>query len=360
MRKASAPGESSLSRKRRITAPYAHELSEYAARQTTRLNVPGHASDPEGRSELHRFFGGDILRKDVPPLLPGLDKGPGNALATAKQLAALAWRARRTWFLTNGASQANRMVGLALASFRAAADPVVIQRSAHSSVMDGVILADLAPVFVMPTVDSSLGIAHGVSAAALAGALRDVKDPKAVYITSPSYFGAVSDIRELARIAHAHGAALIVDGAWGSHFGFHPDLPENPLDCGADVVVTSTHKLGGSLTQSAMLHVAETPHGRELEPLIDRALSLTQSTSESSLLLASLDLARAELSAGGALLSDSLAAASALRRQPASPSSSTWRATDSRASPTWSTSTRCACRSRFRTIWTGTTPARRS
>jgi arginine/lysine/ornithine decarboxylase len=108
-------------------------------------------------------------------------------------------------------------------------------------------------------------------------------------------------------------AALLVDGAWASHFGFHEDLPAQPLTQGADALVNSTHKFGGSLTQSAMLHIADTEHGRALEPLIERAFRLTQSTSESTLLLASLDLARAQLVDGHDGISASIAAAAEIR-----------------------------------------------
>ena len=48
---------------------------------------------------------------------------------------------------------------------------------------------------------------------------------------------------------------LIVDEAWGAHLAFHEALPEHALAAGADLVISSTHKIVGSLTQSAMLHL---------------------------------------------------------------------------------------------------------
>ncbi|MDF3312840.1 aminotransferase class V-fold PLP-dependent enzyme [Rhodococcus sp. T2V] len=296
-----------------VRTPYADVLAAYAAEEHVRLNVPGHGADPIAAPQLTAYFGERILRLDVPPLLPGLDMGTDNGLQQARELAADAWSARRTWFLTNGASQANRTIALALASYDSQDAPVVVQRSAHSSTIDGIILAGLRPVFVQPSIDREHGIAHGVSAAALAEALRKAPGCKAVVLTSPSYFGSVADIPALAEIAHAAGAALIVDGAWASHFGFHEDLPVQPLTQGADALVSSMHKFGGSLTQSAMLHLADTEHGRALEPLVERAFALTQSTSESSLLLASLDIARAQLVEGHDGITASIAAADELR-----------------------------------------------
>ncbi|WGD37397.1 PLP-dependent transferase [Lysinibacter sp. HNR] len=301
-------------------APYAEAIKRYSERDLMRLNVPGHAAGTDAHLPLARFFGHDLLAKDFTPLLAGIDKGHNSPLIRARNLAAAAWGARTTWFLTNGASQGNRMIALALATFRDAQQPVVTQRSIHSSFIDGIVLAGLMPAFMEPSIDHTYGIAHGISPAVLREQLDRADNPKAAYVISPSYFGATADIAGLAEVAHAAGVPLIVDAAWGAHYGFHPDLPQNPLALGADLMVSSTHKLGGSLTQSAMLHLGEGEFARELEPLIERAFNLTQSTSNSSLLLASLDLARYTLETGSELLEASIRTAdemrAALRRSP--------------------------------------------
>jgi arginine/lysine/ornithine decarboxylase len=128
--------------------------------------------------------------------------------------------------------------------------------------------------------------------AALVAEARAGRAVQSVYVVSPSYFGSVADVKGLARVSHDHGAALIVDGAWGAHFGFHPELPESPTRLGADLVISSTHKLAGSLTQSAMLQLGEGPFADRLEPLVGRAYTMTSSTSASSILMGSLDAAR--------------------------------------------------------------------
>ena len=293
------------------SAPYAEAVRAHADRDWLRLNVPGHGADRRPTA-VNALFGREVLALDFPPLLEGIDLGPAaTPLDRARSLAAEAWGARRTWFLTDGASEGNRIAACALASLGGS---VVVQRSVHSSVVDGLVLSGLAAGFVRPSIDAEMGIAHGVTAEDLAKALRANPGAVAAHIVSPSYFGAAADIRALAEVAHAADVPLIVDEAWGAHFGFHPDLPANALAQGADLVVSSTHKLAGSLTQSAMLHLGHGRFADVLEPLIDRAFRLFQSTSGSALLLASLDAARHDLVHGTDAIGDSIRSAEIIRQ----------------------------------------------
>jgi len=295
--------------------PYADVLAQHADLDALRLNVPGHNARADGATRLSEYFGQHILELDLTPLLPGIDSGDGNPLAQARELAAAAWDAEKTWFLTNGASQANRIAALALAQFGDPAHPVLAQRSAHSSFIDGIILSGLLPEWIVPTIDHHHGINHGVTPESFEAALRANPTARGAYIISPSYFGAVADVEAIATIAHRHGIPLIVDGAWGTHFGFHPDVPENPLRLGADLLVSSTHKLGGSLTQSAMLHVARGPFAEQFVAIIDRTFVLTQSTSNSALLLASLDIARSALATGKDLITTAIRSGDQVRER---------------------------------------------
>lgn len=291
-----------------LRAPYAEAVLDHAGRDWLRLNVPGHAA--ARGSDLADCFGSRVLELDFPPLLDGIDLGTDTPLDKALALAADAWGARRTWFLTNGASQGNHIASMVAPAL---GRTLVVQRSVHSSVVDGLVLSGLDAVFVQPSVDPQQGIAHGVSAADVAEALDRTPDAAAVYIVSPSYFGAVADVRAIADAAHAAGVPLIVDEAWGSHFGFHPALPVGALSLGADLVTSSTHKLAGSLTQSAMLHLGHGPFADLLEPLVDRAFRLVQSTSASALLTVSLDLARRALVVDADRIGGSIEAADKIR-----------------------------------------------
>ena len=189
---------------------------------------------------------------------------------------------------------------------------MLVQRNSHASVVDGLVLSGGTASFVAPEYDDELGMAHGVTPEALAEAIERSPGAESAFIVSPTYYGMAADIGGCAEVAHVAGVALVVDCAWGSHFGFHPMLPDSPLSVGADAVLTSTHKIVGSLTQSAMLHVAA--DGLVDPDEVARCVRLMRSTSPNSLLLASLDSARRQLAAHGeALLDRTLAAAARAR-----------------------------------------------
>ena len=277
--------------------PYADAIAQFAGKDYLRLGIPGHQVSDSSHPKLVEYFGRHILSLDVQTMIEGIDIGAyPTALDESQMLAAEAWGAARTWFITNGASMGNLMACLAL---RALGDRIVLQRSVHSSVIDGLAFSGLAASFMFPSIDSHLGISNGITPAQLREALAANPTAVAAYVVTPSYFGAVADVTGLAQVAHQAGVPLVVDEAWGSHFGFHSDLPANALSQGADIVISSTHKLAGSLGQSAMVHLGNGPFKNLLEPLLDRVFKSLQSTSVSSILLASLDIARMTMAAHG-------------------------------------------------------------
>jgi len=299
---------------RQREAPYLDALVEYAERGPARLHVPGHKGGQGADEGLLRAIGERAVSLDIPALTYGIDLGAHpTPFERAQRLAADAWGARRAWFLINGASQGNLAVGLALAH---RGDEVVVQRNAHSSTIDALVLSGMRPTFAAPEIDAELGVGHCLTAETLAGALAATPRAVGAWVVSPTYFGAVADVRALAAVAHAHGVPLIVDEAWGAHLAFHEALPEHALAAGADLVVSSTHKIVGSLTQSAMLHLGHAAGEMIGEDTVDRAVTLTESTSPSSLLGASLDAARRQAAVHGReLLEHTMTAVARAREQ---------------------------------------------
>jgi arginine decarboxylase len=277
------------------TAPYLDAVTAYGFRGSTRFHVPGHKGGDGADPGLRAALGDRALLLDIPLDIEGVDLGPPpTPYARAEMLAAEAYGAARTWFLTNGATQGNHALCLTLAG---PGQHIVIQRNSHASVIDGLVLSGGSASFVPPEYYDELGMALGVTPQSLERSLKASPDARAAFIVSPTYYGMAADVEGCVEVAHAAGVALVVDNAWGAHFGFHAQLPESPLLLGADAVLTSTHKIVGSLTQSAMLHVAAT--GRVDIDAIARTVRLVRSTSPSSLLMASLDAARRQLAVHG-------------------------------------------------------------
>jgi arginine decarboxylase len=270
--------------------PYLDALVDHANSSAGRFNVPGHQAGEYASERLVAAVGQQALRLDIPPLVHGVDTGLSpTPYEEAQRLAADAWGAQRTWFVVNGASHANQAVLLTLAQL---GEQVVVQRNVHSSTMEGLVISGIRPSFVAPEVDDELGVAHCVTPRALDAALAETPDAIAAIIVSPTYFGTTADVAALLKVARRRGVILVVDEAWGAHFAFHPGLPADALSAGADLVVSSTHKMLTSLTQSAMLHLGPHTDSRLDPKIVDRAVTLLESTSPNALLAGSLDAAR--------------------------------------------------------------------
>ena len=295
--------------------PYLDALVAYADRNPGRFHVPGHKGGPGADPALREAVGERALRLDVPAGIEGIDVGPDPAATPfqlAQRLAAEAWGARRSWFLVNGGSNGNHAICLALAH---GGERVVVQRNVHTSTIDGLILSGLRPRFVAPELDPELGVAHCLTPESLERALEAEPEAAAAVVVSPTYCGAVADVAALADVAHARGIPLVADEAWGAHLAFSSALPDSALSCGADVVLSSTHKIAGSITQSAILHVGDC--GNRIDDLIvDRSVTLVESTSPNALLTASLDATRRQAAVHGEeLLTETVESLALLRER---------------------------------------------
>lgn len=231
-----------------------------------------------------------------------------GVLEQAERRAARLWGADMCRFSVGGSTHGNQALALAVAR---PGERVVVARTLHRSMLLGLVLAGLEPVWVRPEVDPRHGLPHGVSATALEAALASAPDARAVLVGDPSYVGTVGDVAALAAVAHRHDVPLVVDAAWGAHLGFHPALPPHALAAGADAVVTSAHKALPAWSQGALV-LART--GRIGRARLDAAVEATATTSPSGAILASIDAARALLERDGeALLGPVVEAVAAVR-----------------------------------------------
>lgn len=287
----------------RDDAPLLDAWLRFHEQAPTPFTIPGH-------KQRHDLVG-DVVAGDV-PLYAGLDtmKLAAGVLVEAEARAARLWGADVCRFSTGGATHANQAVALALGR---EGDRVVVSRTLHRSLLLGLVLGGLEPVWVRPDVDPATGLPLGVPPAEVARALAEHPEAVAVLVGDPSYVGTVGDVAGLAEVAHRHGVPLVVDAAWAAHFGFHPDLPRHPLQLGADVVVTSAHKTLPAWSQAALV-LARTE--RVDAARLDAGVEATATTSPAGAVLASIDAARALLERDGErLLGPVVEATRAARRR---------------------------------------------
>jgi lysine decarboxylase len=243
------------------------------------MSIPGH--------KLRTGLTGTVVAGDI-PLYAGLAaiKQSDALLAEAEQHAARLWGADWCRFSVAGSTHGNQALALAVGR---PGDEVIVSRTLHRSLLLGLVLAGLRPVWVRPEADPATGLPGAVPVAAVRSALATHPGARAVFLGDPSYVGTISDLAGHAAAAHQAGVPLIVDAAWAAHLGFHPGFPPHALTAGADAMVTSAHKTLPAWSQGALV-LART---ERLDPArLERAFDATHTTSPTGTILASIDAAR--------------------------------------------------------------------
>lgn len=292
--------------------PYVWAVSDYIKEKRVPFHMPGHKQGKGINRTLRKLWGNKVFLYDLTEV-DGLDyiNAPEGVIKTAETLAAKAFNVKYTYFLINGSTVGNQAAMLSSVHER---DKIVIPRNAHQSTYSGLILSGAQPVYVSPTLHKKSGLYPVVGLNAITTALERHADIKAVHITSPTHCGFTSAISKIRNATNKKGLVLIADEAHGSHFIFHPDLPKSAIFSKADLVIQSTHKTLGSLTQTSMLHLVKSDKVSTEE--IQKILRLLQSSSPSTLLVMSLDAARQQMAVDGKkLLTNTLNLARYARNQ---------------------------------------------
>lgn len=265
-------------------APLAAAVERFHAAPGATFTTPGH--------KRARWLHDPLLALDL-PLATGADDAQlsNDYLGRAERLAARLWSADFCRFSVGGSTHGNEALALAVGAPGAR---VAVSRNLHKSMFSGLILAGLQPVWMVPELDPLSGLPAGIPVAEVERALA--QGVAAVMLVEPSYVGVISDLAAIVERAHAAGVPVIVDQAWGSHLGFHPELPRGAMLAGADAMVISAHKTLTAFTQSSIVLArgALLDHGR-----LDAAFELLNTTSPSAAMLASIDRSRALMARRG-------------------------------------------------------------
>lgn len=275
------------------STPLFDALKKYQADQTVSFHVPGHKQGT-GNPEFTDYVGQNIMTIDV-TVHEEVDciTNPRGVIMQAQELAADLYGVEAVHFLVNGTTSGIQAMILSACE---PGDKIIVPRNAHKSVSGALALSGAVPVYIQPEVHDYLGFAMNITPESVEAALQANPDAKAVFVINSTYYGMASNLKAIVEIAHRYNVAVLVDEAHGAHFHLHPALPASAVSAGADLSAASTHKLLGSLTQSSMLFV----NSRLItSSRVKRVLNLTQTTSPSYVLLASLDVARKQMALHG-------------------------------------------------------------
>lgn len=281
-----------MSRRKRTQhdAPLFDAVYAHAKRKVTSFHTPGHKNGNAIDPLLRKFVGKNLFAMDV-TVFPEVDSlhDPTGPIRQAQRLYADLYGSKEVFFLVNGSSSGNQAMLIAACN---PGDSVIVSRNAHKSVMSGIILSGVWPIWIQPELDKHFDVFFDSSPQQIDATLKKYPEAKAVFITHPTYHGIATDIKTIAQIVHDHGKLLLVDEAHGSHLKFSSQLPMSALDAGADLVVHSAHKTLAVMSQGSVLHYnTDAIDINRLRSVV----SMLQTTSPNYLILATLDLARRQM-----------------------------------------------------------------
>lgn len=204
-------------------------------------------------------------------------------ISAAHKRAAKLYNSEQSYFLINGSTGG---ILAAISAVCRKGDTLLMARNCHKSVFNGVMLNELKPIYLYPDYIEECSLLGGINPEQVRSQLESNQGISAVFITSPTYEGFVSDIEEIAAICHEKGKILIVDEAHGAHFGLSEYFPKSSIEMGADIVIQSMHKTLPVFTQTGIIHI----NGK----LVDRDrvrqfLEIYQSSSPSYIFMTALD-----------------------------------------------------------------------
>lgn len=240
--------------------------------------MPGH------KRNMHLYSMKEIYDIDITEIngFDNLHHAEG-VLLKAMQKAATLYQSEETHFLVNGST-----CGI-LSSISATVKrhgKILIARNCHKAVYNAILLRELQPIYLYPKIQKDYTIFGGIDPEDVEKALEQDAEIEAVFITSPTYDGVVSDVKRIVEIVHKRKIPLIIDEAHGAHFGFHPEFPQNSIVLGADIVIHSVHKTLPAFTQTALIHI----NGKLIDrKRINQFLEIYQTSSPSYVLMSGIE-----------------------------------------------------------------------
>ncbi|WP_312258515.1 aminotransferase class I/II-fold pyridoxal phosphate-dependent enzyme [Romboutsia ilealis] len=272
--------------------PLLSSLKKYSEMDIACFDVPGHVRS-QGVSILNDYLGNEIMNMDInsSPIMDNVSN-PNGIIKKAQELLANSYNAYKSFFMTNGTTQAIHVMILSMLS---PGDKILLPRNVHKSVINGLVMSGATPIFIQPEFNYDLGISLNISFESVYKAIYDNKDIKCLFLLNPTYYGACTELEKIIKLCKYNNIKVLVDEAHGAHFQFHKELPPSSIELGADMASISIHKTGGALTQASALLINDTVDYKK----ILQTINMLQSTSASYLLMSSIDGARYNLDING-------------------------------------------------------------
>lgn len=272
--------------------PLKRALDGYIRQDYARLHMPGHKGasiSPFGELmayDVTEVEGTDSLFEDDGPL---------------KELEEIFTRLYDTKGTVMSAGGSTLCIQAMLRMVAKKEDRILAGRNIHAAAVNAMALLGLEPVWVYPNRKQEERLIGEISPDEIRSVLEKEKQAGtldslcAIYVTSPDYFGVMSDIRSIAQIAHEYGLPLLVDNAHGAHLHFLKE-EYHPMQLGADLCCDSLHKTMPALTGAALLHTSDAKYC----PQMKGAMTVFGSTSPNYLIMLSMDSTAAFLMQDGA------------------------------------------------------------
>ncbi len=276
--------------------PLFYALKDYINKKRPAFHMPGHHRGKGIYKLLKDEWGENIFLYDITEV-EGLDylHKPEGVIKEAQELAAKAFGSDYTFFLINGSTVGNLVM---LSSTLKSKDKVILQRNSHRSVIGGLAVFDLEPIYIQSEIHKYSGIPWGIKPEDYEDKLKN-NSVKVSFITSPNYFGMCENIEEILKIGRKYDQTMLLDEAHGVHFPFNSKLPLTGIKIGYDMIVQSAHKTLPALTQTSFLHIKG--NRIDMDKVFD-ALTYLESSSPSYLFMVSLDVARYQMESEGEMI----------------------------------------------------------
>ncbi|MBU6446371.1 MAG: lysine decarboxylase [Verrucomicrobia bacterium] len=322
-----------------ITPPFFKELMQYTREYKYAWHTPGHMGglaflkSPTGRLFYH-FFGENVFRADLSVSVPELGSlmEHSGVNGEAERQAAKIFNADQTYFVTNGTSTANKIVGCACLK---RGDIVLVDRNCHKSLQHAITLTGAIPIYLIPS-RNAYGIIGGIhpeefllkaiqETVRKCPLIRNKKQKiKLTVITNSTYDGLIYDVVEIKQRLQKVCDNVMFDEAWYAYAHFHPIYHDRFAMCKThdetkhpNIFATqSTHKLLAAFSQGSMIHVRSGQN--KVDPdRFNEAFMMHTSTSPQYVIIASLDVAAKmmEGKAGRALIQESIDEALIFRKK---------------------------------------------